>query len=105
RPADFTALAKGLASPRVHIAVAPKVRVHRTDRSVTATAEPERSGARSVLQVYVRERFFWRTIAHGRVDGRSRVAFNLPRHAGRYRVVVRGGHGWADGASTAVVSS
>jgi plastocyanin len=105
RPVDFTALAKGLASPRVHVAVAPKVHVHRTGRSVTATAAPERSGARSVLQVYVRERFFWRPIARARLDGRSRVAFSLPRHAGRYRVVVRGGHGWADGASSAVVAS
>ena len=89
----------------MHIAVAPKVRVRRRGLSVAATAVPARDGARSVLQVYVRERFSWRTVARARLDARSRVAFRLPAHGGRYRVVVRGGHGWADGASSAVVVS
>jgi plastocyanin len=103
RPMDFTALAKGLASPPVHVAVAPKVRAHRDGRNVAATAIPARADARSALQVYVRERFMWRTIARARLDGRSRVTFALPTQRGRYRVVVRGGEGWADGASSAVV--
>ncbi len=105
RPGDYTALARGRASPLVHIAVAPKVRVRRSGRSVAASAVPARDDARSVLQVYVRERFSWRTVARARLDARSRVAFRLPAHGGRYRVVVRGGHGWADGASSAVVVS
>jgi len=103
RPMDFTALAKGLASPRVHVAVAPKVRAHRHGRKVAAAAIPARADARSALQVYVRERFMWRTIARSRLDSRSRVTFALPARHGRYRVVVRGGDGWADGASSAVV--
>jgi plastocyanin len=102
-PADYRALAKGLASPGVHVAVAPKVRAHRSGRNVVAAAVPARPGARSVLQVYVREKFSWRTIARGRLDRASRVTFELPADAGRYRVVVRGGDGWADGASAPVV--
>ena len=103
RPVDFTALAKGLASPRVHVFVAPKVRAHRRGRRVAATALPARPGARAALQVYIRERFAWRTVARARLDSGSQVAFALPTRGGRYRVVVRGGQGWADGASSAVV--
>lgn len=104
RPDAFRALAKGLASPPVRVSVAPKVHTHRSGRTVGATASPSRAGARSALQVYIRERFRWRTIAHGRLDAKSHVAFRLPAHRGRYRVVVRGGGGWADGDSGAVVA-
>jgi len=104
RPVRYRALAKGRASPSVAVSVAPKVRAHRSGRTVDAIASPSRAGARSALQVYVRERFLWRTIGRGRLDARSRVAFRLPAHRGRYRVVVRGGQGWADGASSAVVT-
>jgi plastocyanin len=104
RPVDLTALAKGQASPRVHVAVAPKVAARRSGKQVIAHASPARGGARAVLQAYVRERFAWRTIARSRLDGRSRVTFTLPARPGRYRVVVRGANGWADGASTAVVA-
>jgi plastocyanin len=102
-PVDFTALAKGLASPRVHVAVAPRVKTRRHGGAVTTIASPARPGARAALQSYLREKFSWRTIARSRLDGRSRVSFALPRHQGRYRVVVRGTRGWADGASSAVV--
>ena len=65
---------------------------------------PSRAGARAVLQQYVREKFAWRTVSRGRLDGSSRVSLALPSgRIGRYRIVVRGGHGWADGASGAVV--
>ena len=43
------------------------------------------------------------TLLWARLDSRSRVTFALPARHGRYRVVVRGGGGWADGASSAVV--
>jgi plastocyanin len=104
RPVDFTAVAKGRSSPRVHVAVAPKVAARRNGKQVAARAAPKRPGARAVLQAYVRERFAWRTIARSRLDGRSRVTFTLPGGQGRYRVVVRGGDGWADGASAPVVT-
>jgi hypothetical protein len=104
RPVDYRAVAKGRASPRVHVAVAPKVAARRSGKQVFVRAAPARPGARSVLQVYLRERFSWRTIARSRLDGRSRVTFTLPGRPGRYRVVVRGGNGWADGVSGAVVT-
>jgi plastocyanin len=102
-PENVVALAKGLASPAVHVAVAPKVRARRSGRLVRASASPARPGARAVLQSYVRERFAWRTIARGRLDRASRTSFRLPSGAGRFRVLVRGTKGWADGASTAIV--
>ena len=71
---------------------------------MTAVARPARPGARAVLQRYVREHFAWRTVSRGRLDSSSRVSFHLPSaRVARYRVVVRGGHGWADGASGNIV--
>jgi plastocyanin len=103
RPADFVALAKSLASPRVHVAVAPRVHVRRNGGTVSVSASPKRPGARAVLQRYVRERFAWRTISRTRLDGSSKATLALPKGAGRFRVVVPGSKGWADGSSTAVV--
>jgi plastocyanin len=104
-PTDLVARANGHASPRVHVAVAPHVRVTRTGGTVTAAAKPARRGAAAALQRYDREHFTWLTIAHAHLDPRSRVSFALPSRAGRYRVVVRGSNGWADGASPTVVVS
>ena len=85
--------------------VAPRVRARRTNGALVAAASPPRPGARSALQRYDREHFTWHTISRARLDGHSRVSFTLPAgHTGRFRVVVRGGHGgWSDGASDAVV--
>jgi plastocyanin len=105
-PTTFRALVAGRSSRLVTVAVAPLVRVHVADRVVTAAVRPARAGARAVLQRYDRERFAWRTIARGVVDGRSRAAIRLPAgNAGHFRVVVRGGSGWADGASAGIVAS
>ncbi len=103
RPENFVALAKGLASPAVHVAVAPKVRARRNGSVVLASAAPSRAGARAVLQRYVRERFAWRTIARAQLDSSSKGSLRLPDRPGRFRVVVRGSKGWADGASGAIV--
>jgi plastocyanin len=102
-PADLVARTKGASSPHVHVAVAPHVRVARSGASVAAVATPARDGSAAVLQRYDREHFTWRTISRARLDGRSRVSFAQPSSGGRYRVVVRGGRGWADGASAALV--
>ncbi len=102
-PENLVALAKSLASPAVHVAVAPKVRARRSGGVVRASATPARPAARAVLQSYVRERFAWRTVARGRLDRSSRASFRLPTGAGRFRVLVRGAKGWADGASNAIV--
>jgi plastocyanin len=103
RPADLVARTKGASSPHVHVAVAPHVVVTRTAAGLTAAARPARAGAGAVLQRYDRERFAWRTVSRARLDAGSRAAFVRPSRAGRYRVVVRGGRGWADGASATVV--
>ncbi len=103
RPEDLSALAKGVASPHIHVAVAPKVRARRSGNVVRASATPARPGARAALQRYERERFAWRTLSRGRLDSSSRASFALPSRAGRFRVVVRGTKGWADGASGAIV--
>ncbi|HEY7538184.1 MAG TPA: plastocyanin/azurin family copper-binding protein [Gaiellaceae bacterium] len=103
RPEDLVARARGRASPRVHVAVSPRVRVRRQGAAVVAVAKPARRGARAVLQRYDRERFAWSTLTRGRLDAGSRVEFRLPEGAGRFRVVVRGDGSWADGASGPVV--
>ena len=105
RPEDLVAKAKGVASPRAHVAVAPRVRVRRSGGVVLAGAKPARRGARAVLQQYDRERFAWRTLTRARLDSASRVTFRLPEGDGRFRVVVRGDGNWADGVSGPVVVS
>jgi plastocyanin len=104
-PEYVAARVKKLASTPVRINVAPRVRVHLSGNSVTVTARPARPGARVALQRYVRELFAWRTVSRARLDASSRVTLSLgPGHAGRFRVVVRGGKGgWADGASGSLV--
>ncbi len=104
RPASYRAYAGGAASPLVRVAVAPRVAARPGAGRIAAEASPSRAGARALLQRYVRERFAWQTVARGVVDARSHVSLPLPAdRRGRFRVVVRGGDGWADGASQAVV--
>jgi hypothetical protein len=104
QPAAFRARVKRLTSTSIRVAVAPHVKVHLHDGVLSTTARPSRVGAAAVLQKYDREKFAWRTVLRGRVDSASRVSLRLPPgRVGRFRVVVRGSHGWADGHSQAVV--
>jgi hypothetical protein len=104
RPTVFRAAVKRLQSSQILVRVAPRVDARLRGRALSARAVPSRAGARAVLQQYVREKFAWRTVSRGHLDGSSRVSLALPSgRIGRYRIVVRGGHGWADGASGAVV--
>jgi len=104
RPGSVHARVRRLTSTPVRIRVAPRVTARLRDGALVALVSPPRAGARAVLQQYDRERFAWRAISHGRVDSASHVSLPLPAgKRGRYRLVVRGGHGWADGASQAVV--
>jgi plastocyanin len=103
RPENLSALAKGKSSPHVHVAVAPKVNARRSGGEIRVSASPSRPGAPAVIQRYIRERFAWRTVVRGRLSGDSKRRLTLPDRPGRYRVVVRGGHGWADGVSGAIV--
>ncbi len=104
RPVAYRALVGGIASPSVRIEVSPKVVAQPGAGKLVAAVKPSRAGAHAALQAYDREHFTWRTVSRGVVDPASRVAIALPaeRH-GRFRVVVRGGDGWADGTSQAVV--
>jgi plastocyanin len=102
-PAGFRALAKGRASPQVQVAVAPKVLAQRSGDAVRVSATPKRPGARAALQRYVRERFAWRTVATARLDRASKASLPVPGRGGRFRVVVRGSHGWSDGVSGTIV--
>jgi plastocyanin len=104
KPEFVVARVKGLSSTPVRIAVAPHVHVRVAGGTATVTAKPGRPGARAVVQRYVREKFAWRDVARGRLDGASHVSLALPRgHSGRFRIVVRGGRGWADGVSGNIV--
>ncbi len=104
RPVTYRAFVGNLASPLVRIEVAPKVAVQPSAGSLVAVAVPSRAGVHAVLQAYDREHFAWRTVARGVVRSDSHVSIPLPaERRGRFRIVVRGGEGWADGASPAVV--
>src|SRR5262249_40199920 len=104
-PTSFQAVVGGVSSTRVRSSVAHLVRVRLSSGVLVASVSPSRAGARAVLQRYDRERFAWDTMARGVVDGQSRVAMGLPASStGHFRIVVRGGAGWADGASAAVVA-
>jgi plastocyanin len=104
RPVAYRALVGGIASQLVRIEVAPNVVARPDAGTLVAAAAPSRAGARAVLQTYDRELFAWRTVARGVVGPDSHVTIPLPAdHRGRFRIVVRGGDGWADGSSQAVV--
>jgi plastocyanin len=104
KPVFVAARVGKLSSTPVRIFVAPHVKARVSAGVVSVVARPARPGARAALQSYVREHFAWRTVSRGRLDASSRVSFHLPAaRIGRYRVVVRGGRGWADGASGNIV--
>jgi hypothetical protein len=84
------------------VEVKPAVLVARAGRVLHARARPARPGASAILETYDRDHFTWRGIAHGKLDGRSRVDFSLPDGLDRVRVVVVGTKGWADGVSRTV---
>lgn len=104
RPVAYRALVGGVASPVVRVEVAPRVVAQPGVGNLVAAAVPSRVGAHAALQAYDREHFAWRTVARRVVGPGSHVVIPLPaeRH-GRFRIVVRGGDGWVDGFSQAVV--
>jgi plastocyanin len=73
----------------------------RRGTAVRVSTRPAQPGARVVLQLRLRERFGWWTVARGRLDGRSRARFLLRRRATvRARVALVG----ADWATPVAVS-
>lgn len=104
RPSTLRAAAGPARSPAVRVQVLPDLRATRTGTRLQVSASPARPGARVVLQVYVPDRFSWRTIARARLDARSRASLPLPgARPVRVRAVVRGGAGWADAATPQIV--
>jgi plastocyanin len=102
-PAGYLAVAGGLVSPTVRVRVRPLVRVGAAGDRLRATVRPGRPGATALLQAYDREHFAWKSVAHGKLDRRSRVTLRVPGGVGRARVVVVGTRGWADGVSRPLV--
>jgi plastocyanin len=102
-PGRFQAIAGGLASPAVRVRVRPVVRVAAAGDRLRVTVRPGRPGATAVLQAYDRERFAWKSVAHGRLDRASHVSLRLPAGVARARVLVVGTRGWADGVSRPLV--
>jgi plastocyanin len=102
-PAAFRAVAGSLVSPAVHVQVRPLVRAAAVGGRVRATVRPRRPGATALLQAYDRERFAWKSVAHGKLDAASRVALRVPDDVTRVRVLVVGAHGWAPGVSQPLV--
>ncbi|HYH88557.1 MAG TPA: plastocyanin/azurin family copper-binding protein [Solirubrobacteraceae bacterium] len=101
-PAVYRAIAD--AGPSAPLALPVGARLDTTVRrlrggrfAVRATTRPAQPGTPAALQLYSRERFRWRQVAHARVDRRSRVSF-VVSPPGRYaaRIVLlrgRGGYG------------
>ena len=101
-PAVYRAIAD--AGPSAPLALPVGARLDTTVRrlrggrfAVRATARPAQPGTPAALQLYSRERFRWRQVAHARVDRHSRVSF-VVSPPGRYaaRIVLlrgRGGYG------------
>jgi plastocyanin len=69
-------------------------RLHGGRYAIAATARPAQPGARAALELYSRERFAWRQVAHATVGRDSRVSFAVAP-PGRYaaRVVLLRGTG------------
>jgi plastocyanin len=69
-------------------------RLHGKRYAITATAKPAQPGTPAALQLYSRERFAWRQVAHARVGRDSKVRFTVSP-PGRYaaRVVLLRGTG------------
>jgi hypothetical protein len=102
-PGKYRAAAGRAASPLVRIGVVPRVSVAHTATTVAVATVPARVGARVVLQTYDRDHFTWRTVAHTRLDARSRARLPIPAARPlRIRVVVRGEAGWSDAASPVI---
>ncbi|HZE03933.1 MAG TPA: cupredoxin domain-containing protein [Solirubrobacteraceae bacterium] len=78
------------------------VRVRPTGRGISVTVVPSLPHGRVSLQLFLRERFGWWTVAHKRLDYLSRASFRVTRSA-RARVVLLGRDAWTPLAVSQVV--
>ena len=100
-PAVYRAVAAGDPSLPLRLPVGARLatRVQRLEgarMAIRATARPAQAGAPAALQLYSRERYRWRQVAHTRVDRHSRVSFvvSLPRRYAARIVLLKGRHGY-----------
>ncbi len=81
-PAVYRAVAGGETSLPLALPVSARLattarRLHGGRVLLHTVARPAQPGAPAALQLYSRERYAWRQVAHGRLDGRSRVSFTV----------------------------
>jgi plastocyanin len=71
-------------------------RLHGGRYAITATAKPAQPGAPAALQLYSRERFAWRQVAHTTVgrDSKARFTISPPGHYAARVVLLRGKRGY-----------
>ncbi len=100
-PGVYRAVAAGDPSLPLRLAVGARLetslqRLKGGRVAFRATARPAQAGAPGALQLYSRERFRWRQVAHTRVDRHSRVSFvvSLPRRYAARVVLLNGRRGY-----------
>jgi plastocyanin len=95
--AAYRVVAGANESPPVVVQVSDKsdIRLRRRGRRLRVSVYPANPGARVSLQLKLRERFGWWTVARERLDARSRATFRLRRHGrASMRVVLTRQDGW-----------
>jgi hypothetical protein len=80
-----------------------RVRVHRTRRGLSVSVSPSDPGGRIMLQLRLRERFGWWTVARKRLDFVSEASFRVTRRPVRARVVLVDRDGWSALATSRVL--
>jgi plastocyanin len=104
--AAYRAVAGSSTSPSVQVAVSDRaeIRVRASGRRVRVHVDPLAPGARVSLQLKLRERFGWWTVARARLDKRSEARFRVHRRRPVWaRAVLTQGDGWTVLAASAAV--
>jgi plastocyanin len=101
---SYRAVSSAGPSPAVAVAAHVELDVHVHGGHVMVQSRPRQKGLVATLQIYSRERFMWRRIAHVKTDRRGAAEFELRRGVrGTVRVVLsRVERGPAVGLSHAV---
>lgn len=100
-PAVYRAVAAGDPSLPLRLPVGARLdtsvrRLEGGRVAIRAVARPLQAGALAALQLYSRERYRWRQVAHTRVDRHSKVSFVVspPRRYAARIVLLTGRHGY-----------
>jgi plastocyanin len=102
----YRAVSGSDASPPVQVEVSDRsdLTIRATGRRLRVHVEPPNPGARVSLQLKLRERFGWWTVARDRLDRRSGASFAIRRRgSAKARVVLTQGDGWTPLAVSRVV--